>query len=238
MDKIKIYYDGLEIKDDTLIKGYTTNPTLLKKYNKSLKDLILPVIKKLPYTPLSIEVNSDDHDSIISEIQEILSWGGNIYIKIPIINTKGESNLKIINILLNQNINVNITCVFSKLQIDQIYRNLSINSYNKLIISIFSGRIADTGISPLILCKYTVELFKGSSNIEILWASTREVYNIFDALNCGCHIITIPEQIYEKLNNYGHHNEFESSGVTLENIKDHIKKKVVTIKKNFKKKPI
>jgi len=203
MDKIKIYYDGLEIKDDTLIKGYTTNPTLLKKYNKSLKDLILPVIKKLPNTPLSIEVNSDDHDSIISEIQEILSWGGNIYIKIPIINTKGESNLKIINILLNQNINVNITCVFSKLQIDQIYRNLSINSYNKLIISIFSGRIADTGISPLILCKYTVELFKGSSNIEILWASTREVYNIFDAINCGCHIITIPEQIYEKLSLIG-----------------------------------
>ena len=203
MDKIKIYYDGLEIKDDTLIKGYTTNPTLLKKYNKSLKDLILPVIKKLPNTPLSIEVNSDDHDSIISEIQEILSWGGNIYIKIPIINTKGESNLKIINILLNQNINVNITCVFSKLQIDQIYRNLSINSYNKLIISIFSGRIADTGISPSILCKYTVELFKEFSNIEILWASTREVYNIFDAINCGCHIITIPEQIYEKLSLIG-----------------------------------
>ena len=203
MDKIKIYYDGLEIKDDTLIKGYTTNPTLLKKYNKSLKDLILPVIKKLPNTPLSIEVNSDDSDSIISEVQEILSWGGNIYIKIPIINTKGELNLKIINNLLNQNINVNITCVFSKLQIDQIYRNLSINSYNKLIISIFSGRIADTGISPLILCKYTVELFKGSSNIEILWASTREVYNIFDAINCGCHIITIPEQIYEKLSLIG-----------------------------------
>ena len=203
MDKIKIYYDGLEVKDDIRIKGYTTNPTLLKKYNKSLKDLILPVIKKLPNTPLSIEVNSDDHDSIISEIQEILSWGGNIYIKIPIINTKGESNLKIINILLNQNINVNITCVFSKLQIDQIFNNLSINSYNKLIISIFSGRIADTGISPLILCKYTVELFKGSSNIEILWASTREVYNIFDAINCGCHIITIPEQIYEKLSLIG-----------------------------------
>ena len=203
MDKIKIYYDGLEVKDDIRIKGYTTNPTLLKKYNKSLKDLILPVIKKLPNTPLSIEVNSDDHDSIISEIQEILSWGGNIYIKIPIINTKGESNLKIINNLLNQNINVNITCVFSKLQIDQIFNNLSINSYNKLIISIFSGRIADTGISPLILCKYTVELFKGSSNIEILWASTREVYNIFDAINCGCHIITIPEQIYEKLSLIG-----------------------------------
>ena len=93
MDKIKIYYDGLEVKDDIRIKGYTTNPTLLKKYNKSLKDLILPVIKKLPNTPLSIEVNSDDSDSIISEVQEILSWGGNIYIKIPIINTKGESNL-------------------------------------------------------------------------------------------------------------------------------------------------
>ena len=203
MDKIKIYYDGLEVKDDIRIKGYTTNPTLLKKYNKSLKDLILPVIKKLPNTPLSIEVNSDDSDSIISEVQEILSWGGNIYIKIPIINTKGESNLKIINILLNQNINVNITCVFSKLQIDQIFNNLSINSYNKLIISIFSGRIADTGISPSILCKYTVELFKEFSNIEILWASTREVYNIFDAINCGCHIITIPEQIYEKLSLIG-----------------------------------
>ena len=203
MDKIKIYYDGLEVKDDIRIKGYTTNPTLLKKYNKSLKDLILPVIKKLPNTPLSIEVNSDDSDSIISEVQEILSWGGNIYIKIPIINTKGELNLKIINNLLNQNINVNITCVFSKLQIDQIFNNLSINSYNKLIISIFSGRIADTGISPSILCKYTVELFKEFSNIEILWASTREVYNIFDAINCVCHIITIPEQIYEKLSLIG-----------------------------------
>mgnify|MGYP003975359721 CR=1 FL=1 len=203
MDKIKIYYDGLDLKEDDIIKGYTTNPSLLKKYNQSLKELIIPFIQKLPNIPLSIEVNSDDYRSIIDEVREFISWGTNIYVKIPIINTKGDYNLQIINYLLSQGVNINITCIFSKTQVDEIYHNLNIQSHNKIIISIFSGRIADTGISPLILCKYSVELFRKYPNVEILWASTREVYNIFDAIKCGCHIITIPEPIYLKLSLIG-----------------------------------
>ena len=209
MDKIKIFYDGLDFKQDKLIQGYTTNPTLLKKINKPFEESIKKFILQYPNFPLSVEVTNDDHSAIIEEANKISKWGYNIYIKIPIINTEGKSNLNVIQELLQYGININITCVFTKKQVDEINKLLTIKSTNKIIISIFAGRIADTGISPLVICKYTVELFKKYTNVEILWASTREIYNIFDAINCGCDIITIPEQIYQKipligkdLNNY------------------------------------
>jgi transaldolase len=198
MDKIKIFYDGIDIKNDTLIKGYTTNPSILKKYNKPYSELIPPLLDKLIDIPLSIEVCSDETVLMLKESKEISKWGNNIYIKIPIINTKGDYNIEVIQSLINDNINVNITCIFTREQIYMIYEKINNNSH-KIILSIFSGRIADTGVSPKILCKYTTDLFKENDNIEVLWASTREVYNIFDAIDSGCDIITIPESIYQKL---------------------------------------
>ena len=200
--KIKIFYDGIDFKNEnTIIQGYTTNPSLLKQINhgKTYKELVLPIINKINKLPISLEVVSNQEDRMISEAKELSSWGENIYIKIPIIDTEGNYNTSTIQKLLNDKININITCVFTKSQIDTIYETITINDYSNVIISIFCGRIADTGISPSILSSYTTKLFQKNKNINILWASTREIYNIFEAEQCNCDIITIPESIYQKL---------------------------------------
>ena len=200
--KIKIFYDGIDFKNEnTIIQGYTTNPSLLKQINhgKTYKELVLPIINKINKLPISLEVVSNQEDRMISEAKELSSWGENIYIKIPIIDTEGNYNTSTIQKLLNDKININITCVFTKSQIDTIYETITINDYSNVIISIFCGRIADTGISPSILSSYTTKLFQKNKNINILWASTREIYNIFEAEECNCDIITIPESIYQKL---------------------------------------
>ena len=200
--KIKIFYDGIDFKNEnTIIQGYTTNPSLLKQINhgKTYKELVLPIINKINKLPISLEVVSNQEDRMISEAKELSSWGENIYIKIPIIDTEGNYNTSTIQKLLNDKININITCVFTKSQIDTIYETITINDSSNVIISIFCGRIADTGISPSILSSYTTKLFQKNKNINILWASTREIYNIFEAEECNCDIITIPESIYQKL---------------------------------------
>ena len=174
---------------------------MLKQINhgKTYKELVLPIINKINKLPISLEVVSNQEDRMISEAKELSSWGENIYIKIPIIDTEGNYNTSTIQKLLNDKININITCVFTKSQIDTIYETITINDYSNVIISIFCGRIADTGISPSILSSYTTKLFQKNKNINILWASTREIYNIFEAEECNCDIITIPESIYQKL---------------------------------------
>jgi len=200
MDKIKIFYDGIDIKKNDIVKGYTTNPSILKKYGntKSYQELADVMLHKTNL-PMSFEVLSNEKYEMIQQAKKISSWGNNIYIKIPIITTQGGYNLDVVKQLLSEKINVNITCVFTKEQVDVIYQN-TYTLPGKIIISIFCGRIADTGISPMVLCKYTTNLFSNHDNIEILWASTREIYNIFDAIQSKCDIITIPESIYQKLN--------------------------------------
>ena len=200
--KIKIFYDGVDFKNEnTIIQGYTTNPSLLKQMNegKTYKELVLPFIHKINNLPISLEVISDQGNQMISEARELSSWGENIYIKIPIIDTEGNYNTRTIQKLLDDKINVNITCVFTQSQIDTIYETITITDSSNVIISIFCGRIADTGISPSILSSYTTKLFQKNKNVDILWASTREIYNIFEAEQCNCDIITIPESIYQKL---------------------------------------
>lgn len=225
MDNIKIYYDGINVKKDDIVKGYTTNPSILKQNNKnSSYKIISSTLLENTNLPVSFEVLSNDKEKMIQEAKEIASWGNNIYIKIPIINTEGDYNLDVINSLLNDNINVNITCIFTKSQVDMINEKLTHTNKNKIIISIFCGRIADTGVSPCVLSKYTVSLFEKCNNIEILWASTREIYNIFEAINCGCDIITLSENIYQKLSlinkdltEYSKEtvNQFVSDGCTI-----------------------
>lgn len=201
MDKIKIFYDGIDIKENNIIKGYTTNPSILKKYGKTktYQELSHAMLRENRNNlPISFEVLSNGFEEMIQEAKEISSWSPDIYIKIPIINTSGEYNIDVIKELLYDNINVNITCVFTNEQINFIYQNINMLQGN-VIISIFCGRIADTGVSPSVLCKYTSDLFSKRENTEILWASTREIYNIFEAIQSGCDIITIPETIYQKL---------------------------------------
>lgn len=206
--KIKIYADGADLNSmlkeykKGLVKGFTTNPSLMKKAGvKDYKDFGKEVVSKITDMPISFEVFADDEELIIKEAREIATWSENIYVKIPVVNTSGKFNKNIINILSKENIKLNITAVFTIEQVKDILENLGKDSH--VIISIFAGRIADTGVDPIDLVKESVELAKEYKNVEILWASCRELYNIFQAENSGCHIITVQNSILDKLDNVG-----------------------------------
>lgn len=160
------------------------------------------MIKKTKGLPVSFEVFSDEKAKILEQARIISKWGENVYVKIPICNTKGENNSEVITILNKENIKLNITAVFSKKQIKIAYNSLKNKNINS-IISIFAGRISDTGIDCKNYIKYAVKLTKNNHKIEILWASVREVYNIFDAIKCNCNIITITDAIFKKINYIG-----------------------------------
>tara|TARA_B100001758_G_C18412122_1_gene616564 strand:+ start:126 stop:830 length:705 start_codon:yes stop_codon:yes gene_type:complete len=206
LKRIKIYADGADYSDfvnlnkSKIIKGFTTNPSLMRKsgvknYEKFAKKLI-NVIKK----PISFEVFSDELDEMYIQAKKISSWGNNVYVKIPIVNSKGVSTIRLIKKLNLEKIKLNITAVFTFNQVNKIINIL--NSKTPSIISIFAGRIADTGIDPINILKRSIKLKKNNKNIKILWASTREVLNIYQAENINCDIITVPIGIIKKLNLY------------------------------------
>ncbi len=207
LEQIKIFYDGVNIEKYgslSYVKGFTTNPTLMKnantKYN-NYKDFALNFLKQTRNMPVSFEVFADDLDGMIKQAKVISAWGDNIYVKIPIINTKGVSTQTVIEELNKLNIKVNITAVFTKKQIDiavKAIQNISCSN----ILSIFCGRIADTGVDPIDICKYAIGCCK-NKNIEILWASSREILNIFQAAKYGCDIITLNDSIIKKIPNIG-----------------------------------
>ena len=204
--KIELYADGANLKfikqlnKNKLIKGFTTNPSLMRKdgvknYTKFAKSLV-KIVKK----PISFEVFADTEKEIIQQAIKISSWGKNVYVKIPIVFTNGKSTKKVINILSNKyKIKLNITAIFTKSQVKDTIENL--NPKSDSIISIFAGRITDTGIDAIPLLKYAYKLKKRKkSRIKTLWASTREVYNIFQAEGANADIITVPISILNKLN--------------------------------------
>ena len=208
MLKIKLFMDGAELNQmiegskDSKIQGFTTNPTLMKKagivnYEKFAREVILSI----PNKPISFEVFSDDLQNMEREARIINSWGGNTYIKIPIMNTKGESTISLIKKLSNEGFSLNITAVFTLKQVNEIAKNLNKNS--RTIVSIFAGRIADTGIDPVPLMKESVKILNDNNSAELLWASPRELLNIFHAEDCGCHIITATNDILKKLSLFG-----------------------------------
>lgn len=206
--KVKIYADGADLNSmleeygKGLVKGFTTNPSLMKKAGvKDYKKFGKEVVSKITDMPISFEVFADDEELMIKEAREIATWSENIYVKIPVVNTKGEFNKNVINTLAKENVKLNITAVFTIDQVKDILENLEKDSH--AIISIFAGRIADTGVDPMDLVKESVELAKEYKNVEILWASCRELYNIFQAENSGCHIITVQNSILDKLDNVG-----------------------------------
>ena len=184
-----------------IVKGFTTNPSLMRlagaKNYQNYSKKILKVCNK----PISFEVFGDDYDSIRKQALIINSWGNNVYVKIPVVNSKGIFMGKIIKELNNNNIKLNITAVYNANQTKKIIK--CVNKKSKVIISIFAGRAADTGKDPIPEFKKSILMSKSFKNIEILWASVREPYNYLQAKQLGCHIITVPPKIIEKIEKFG-----------------------------------
>jgi len=184
-----------------IVKGFTTNPSLIRKAGaKDYKNYCNKILK-ITGKPVSIEVFADDQKNMISQGLKINSWGKNVYVKVPIINSKGVFSGKVINQLNNKNIKLNITAVYTALQTKRILGK--INKKTKVIISIFAGRMADVGKDPIPEIKKSLIYAKKFKNVEILWASTREPYNYLQAKQIKCDIITIPPSIISKIMKFG-----------------------------------
>ena len=185
-----------------IVKGFTTNPSLMRKAGaKDYKLYSKKILKICNNKPVSLEVFADDYFNMKKQALQINSWGKNIYVKIPVVNSKGVFMGKIIKELNNKNIKLNITAVYTAKQTQRILK--SINKKSKVIISIFAGRAGDVGKDPVPEIKKSIALSKKFKNVEILWASVREPYNYIQAKQLGCHIITIPPTIIEKIENFG-----------------------------------
>ena len=206
--KIKIFADGadkdtiLEIHKKPFIKGFTTNPTLMRKagidnYESFAKEILNYIKDK----PISFEVFSDDVPEMQRQAMKIASWGDNVYVKIPVTNTKGESTAKLIKDLAHAGVKQNVTALMTLDQV-KIIRDALSDGPNA-VISVFAGRIADTGCDPVPVMAKAVELLVLHSNLELIWASPRELLNIFQANNIGCHIITVTNSILNKLEGVG-----------------------------------
>ncbi len=184
-----------------LVKGFTTNPSLMRKAGAKNYSNYCKSVLKITKKPISFEVFADDTKNIIKQAEKIKNWGNQIYVKIPITNSKGVFLGKAIKILNNRDIKLNITAVYSSKQTSKILKK--VNKKTKLIISIFVGRMADKGKDPIPEIIKSIKLAKKYKNVEILWASTREAYNYIQAKQLGCHIITAPPSIIEKIENFG-----------------------------------
>ena len=206
--KTKIFCDIAELKQirkfdkKKIVKGFTTNPSLMKSagakdYQKYSKE----ILKICPNKPVSLEVFADDYTNMKNQALKINNWGKNVYVKIPVSNSKGVFMGKLIKELNNLNIKLNITAVYSSAQTKKILKLL--NKKSKVIISIFAGRAGDTGKDPIPEFKKSISLAKKFKNVEILWASVREPYNFIQAKQLGCHIITVPPATIEKIENFG-----------------------------------
>ena len=202
--KIKLFQDGAELnsmieaKRRGLVSGFTTNPTLMRKAGISdYKSFASKVIAEIPDLPISFEVFSDDFETMEREAREIASWGGNTYIKIPITNTKGELAGPLIRKLSRENFSLNVTAMLTIDQVEIVAAEA--NPTARTIVSMFAGRIADTGVDPIPVMSKALDLLKHLPRAELLWASPREVLNVVQAEACGCHIITATPDIISKI---------------------------------------
>jgi len=202
--KIKIFADGAEIKamvemaGKNWIKGLTTNPTLMRKAGISnYKGFGRQVLSLIPDKPISFEVFSDDFNEMEAQALEIAGWGANVFVKIPVTNTRSESSTHLIRKLSHQRIKLNVTALTTTDQVRRVVEALNndIPSY----ISVFAGRIADTGRDPLPIMKESLQIMKSKPVAELIWASPRELLNIFQADEIGCHVITVTNDILKKL---------------------------------------
>jgi transaldolase len=207
--KVKIFFDGAKLEDLKAyapldyIKGFTTNPSLMKKagvteYEKFVKEA-LPLTKG---KPISFEVISDEFPEMKKQALKIASLGENIYVKIPVTNTKGESSVKLIDELTTKGVKINITAIMTLGQIKELLP--AIRKKTPVVVSVFAGRIADTGIDPVCVMKEARGMLKGLKNAELLWASPRELLNIIQADEVGCDIITVVPDVLVKLKLIGY----------------------------------
>jgi transaldolase len=230
--KTKIFCDIAELdlikkfNQKRIVKGFTTNPSLMRKAGaKDYKSYSKKILKICNDKPVSLEVFADEYDDMKKQAIQINELAKNVYVKIPVVNSKGKFMGKIIQELNSKNIKLNITAIYSAKQVEKILK--LINKKTKVIVSIFAGRAADTGKDPVPEFKKSIYLSKKFRNVEILWASVREPYNYLQAKQIGCHIITVPPSIIEKIENFG--KTFEQ--LTKETVKAFL---VDSKKSNFK----
>ena len=202
--KIKIFADGADLngmKDmyqKPWISGFTTNPSLMKKAGVSdYSEFSRQVVEAIPDKPLSFEVFSDDFGKMAEEARIIHSWGKNVFIKIPVMNTLGQSSALLIRKLSEEGMALNVTAVLTPEQVEEVVSVFAPGTHN--IVSVFAGRIADTGVDPQPIIRKSVELCQRKSDTEVLWASCRELFNIIQAQNCGADIITVTNAILNKV---------------------------------------
>jgi transaldolase len=200
---VKIFADGadkkgmLELNANLLIQGLTTNPTLMRKagltdFEAFARDILQSITEK----PLSLEVFSDDFPEMKRQGLKINGWGKNVYVKIPITNTRGESSLPLIKELASEGVKLNVTAILTLEQVKGVAAAL--NPKVPAVVSVFAGRIADTGVDPISIMLESKKILKDLPHAELLWASVREVLNIFQASDCGAHIVTVPHDILGK----------------------------------------
>lgn len=202
--KIKLFADGADVNEmkknyqEGVVKGFTTNPTLMRKANVvDYKAFAQDVLKEIRDLPISFEVFSDTFEAMEREAREIASWGKNVNVKIPISNTLGESSISLIKKLSHEGISLNVTAILTVEQVKAVAQVISPKA--QTIVSVFAGRIADTGRDPASYMGKAAKILKPNKNAQLLWASSRELLNIFQAQSCGCHIITVTNDILRKL---------------------------------------
>jgi len=218
--KTKIFCDIADYEtikffnNKSLVDGFTTNPSLMRLAGaKDYKDYSNKILKICNKKPISFEVFADNFKDMLKQAYEINSWGKNVYVKIPVVNSKGIFTGPVIKKLSNEGIKLNITAVYTFEQTKKIHKAL--NKKTKSIISIFAGRMADKGKDPIPIFKKSISLTKKNKNIEILWASTREAYNYTQAKQIKCNIITMPPKVINQISRFG--KSFQS--MTLDTVK-------------------
>tara|TARA_B100000963_G_scaffold361184_1_gene395329 strand:- start:1859 stop:2557 length:699 start_codon:yes stop_codon:yes gene_type:complete len=218
--KTKIFCDIADYKtikfysNKSIVDGFTTNPSLMRQAGaKNYKNYSLKILSICKKKPISFEVFADNSKDMLKQAYEINSWGKNVYVKIPVVNSKGVFMGSVIQELSDKGIKLNITAVYTFEQVKKIYKKL--NKKTKSIISIFAGRMADKGKDPIPVFKKSIFLTKKNKNIEILWASTREAYNYTQAKQISCNIITMPPKVINQIMRFGK----SFSSMTLDTVK-------------------
>lgn len=205
---VKIFADGADLSSmqelyrRPYVKGFTTNPTLMRKAGVGdYREFARQVLQAIPDRPISFEVFSDEFEDMARQAREIASWGEHVYVKIPVTNTRSESACELVRSLTKSGVKVNVTAIFSLAQVRDVVGALDGGA--PACVSVFAGRVADTGYDPVPLMSAAVEMLRVAPNTELIWASPRELLNVFQADEIGCHIITVTSDILEKLSLVG-----------------------------------
>lgn len=206
--RVKLFADGADLAvierlaQDSRIKGFTTNPTLMRKSGvQDYKAFALDMLRVVPDRPISFEVFSDDFDEMERQANEIAAWGANVFVKVPVTNTKGEFAGPLIGRLAETGVQLNVTALLTVDQVAQVVECLSTGTSS--FVSVFAGRIADTGRDPLPIMQQALQLLSANPKAELIWASPRELFNVVQADSIGCHVITATSDVLAKLPTIG-----------------------------------